>query len=98
MEFFLAILGCIAIVGIAVLWRKMEDLRDDIFTLRSEIAKLRGHNGAVTERRTTSSTPRVDAKARTTKRDTPDLSARGGRMSMAVHRPKRDYDSDTDDN
>jgi hypothetical protein len=97
MELLIAILGILALVGIAVLWRKMEDLRDDIFTLRSDIAKLRGHNGTVMERRTNSSTPKVDAKARTTRRDTADLPATG-RMSVAVHRRKRDYDRDTDDN
>jgi hypothetical protein len=42
--------------------------------------------GRISRTVTDTRSPRVDAQARTTRRDTPDLPTRGGKMSTAVHR------------
>lgn len=98
MEFLLVVLLILALVGLAVLWRKMDDLKDDLHVLRSEVAKLRPHQGSVTARSGYYSTPRVDARARTTVRDSDDIEPRGGKMVQGIQRRKRDFSDGQPDN
>jgi len=58
---------------------------------------MRVRSGRVAMKSSTTRVPQVDSRARTTKRDTPDIPARGGRMSQAVPRKTRDARLTTDD-
>lgn len=58
---------------------------------------LKARVGNVVNRRQSHQDPKVDSKARTTKRDTNDIPARGARMSTAVHRIRSDKIGDADD-
>lgn len=55
-----------------------------------KVDEQKARQSSIAARRASTSTPSVDAKARTTKRDSNDLPATG-RMSMGIHRKKRDY-------
>lgn len=82
---------------VALLW-VFDRLRRMSSELRKLEVLLRVREGRVASKRSSISTPEVDSRARTTRRDTPDIPARGGRMSQAVQRRKRDVgESDTTD-
>lgn len=63
-------------------WEELKDLKRKLAHIDAT-RQTRVKQNAVTRRN-----PGVDAKARTTRRDTDDIPTRGGRMSRAVHREK----------
>lgn len=81
---------------IFILLRRIDELKLEMMKVREVVAGLRGHNGTIASRKASSSTPTIDARGRTVIRDTDDLPLTG-RMSVAVHREKKDYERHTDD-
>jgi len=77
--------------------RQLDDVRRRQRQTLNALDQFRTRQGSIAQGRRTSAVPSVDTRVVTTHRDSDDLPVTG-RMSMAVHRDKRDYDrADTDD-
>lgn len=85
MDILWGFISALLIFTVVVLWGQIRDLKTDMLRMRSEIASTRQAKVKSFVRST--ATPGVDARARTTRRDTDDL-PRTGRMSQGVHRKK----------
>jgi hypothetical protein len=73
-------------VATAMLFEKLRQLKETISEL---VVKNEARNSAIAAQRAHRGVPGVDAKARTTRRDTDDL-PRTGRMSQGVRRVRSD--------
>lgn len=89
----LILVVAILAIAVGVLFEKFRSLRRDLDALRSESA---ARNSAIRAARTHHAPPGVDARARTTRRDTDDLPLTG-RMSQGVKRVRTDARSRDDD-
>ena len=82
---FLLIAGLLIIsVVVAVQSNHIRELRDELAKVRRQITTT--HQARITAMVSSSSTPKVDARARTVKRDTSDIPARGARMVRNTRR------------
>lgn len=83
-------MALILVIVLQVLtYNRMERIERDI-----EVFRVR--QGRIAGSRASTAVPKVDSRARTTRRDTPDLPATG-RMSTAVHRQRSNGRGLTDD-
>jgi hypothetical protein len=76
-----------------MLYERYRGVRRDLDALRAEQA---ARNARLHAARTSTRVPGVDARARTTRRDSDDLPATG-RMSQGVHRKRTDARKPDDD-
>lgn len=77
--------------------RNMRRLRDKVQVLNTNLQLLRSRQSTMKRHYGTDARIKSDSHARTTKRDSSDLEARGARISTAVHR-KMSNVSDPDNN
>lgn len=97
MDWVIVVIQLVVLVMLLRIAAQLRDVKDRLRVISTKVDEQKARQSQITARRASSSTPQVDAKARTTKRDTDDLPLTG-RMSMGVHRKKRDYDGNADDN
>ena len=86
MDWVLLVLLLIILVYLVILHRRFDGVDEKLRVLNT---KFSTRQSSVASRRASTGTPIVDAKARTTRRDSNDLPTTG-RMSDGLHRRKRD--------
>lgn len=95
MEILLVIILVMVGWNIFVTHIMVRELKREVLQLRSEVEHTKQSRMASFVRST--STPSVDARGRTTRRDTDDIPIRGARMTQLTHKRKAD-DSPANDN
>lgn len=94
MEIIVAILTAALIYNSVVLHRQLRELRLEVENLSRRIDSTKQARFKTST--TSSGTPRVDSRGRTTRRDTSDIPARGGRISKLTKKVDAHVSLDSD--
>lgn len=98
MDEITAVLMLFVLLVQVLILRRLARVEDKIRAHNTLLEGFRTRQGRLAGTRTTQATPRIDSKARTTRRDTADLPTTG-RQSMGVHRVRSNggrIDSDSE--